>query len=267
MRELLHTETFLEKSKLSEGIKGKTIVLQGMGNVGYWAGKFFQQDGAKIVGIVEYNSAIYNAKGIDIDDVKHYFQRHGSLADYPKATEINISDPTSFLEKPCDLLIPAAIEKQVHKFNADKLNCKVVVEGANGPTTFYGEEILLERGIVVVPDMLINGGGVTVSYFEWLKNLERVAPGRMTKKYQEKTKKSILSTLGYVFPENSPHMKDLSGATEIDIVYSGLEEIMTSAVKEHWGFAVDHNLSFRDACFVKSIKQIYKHYEQSGLLI
>lgn len=101
--------------------------------------------------------------------------------------------------------------------------------------------------------MLINGGGVTVSYFEWLKNLERVAPGRLTKKYEEKTKKRILKTLGYVFPENSPHMKNLQGATEIDLVYSGLEEIMTTAVKEHWEFAVKNNLNFRDACFVKSI--------------
>lgn len=115
--------------------------------------------------------------------------------------------------------------------------------------------------------MLVNAGGVTVSYFEWLKNLERVAPGRLTKKYQEKTKRTILTTLGYVIPENSPLNNNLTGATEIEIVYSGLEEIMTSAVREHWKYAVDHDLNFRDACLVKSIKEIYKHYEQTGLLI
>jgi glutamate dehydrogenase (NAD(P)+) len=164
-------------------------------------------------------------------------------------------------------LIPAAVEKQITKFNADRLRCKIVIEGANGPTTFAGEEILLNKGIIVVPDMLANGGGVTVSYFEWLKNLERVAPGRLTKKYQEKTKRTILHTLGYVFPENSPHNQDLSGATEIEMVYSGLDEIMTEATKEHWQFALDNHLNFRDACFVKSIKQIYKHYEQAGILI
>lgn len=115
--------------------------------------------------------------------------------------------------------------------------------------------------------MLVNGGGVTVSYFEWLKNLEHVSPGRLTKKYEEKTKHRILKTLGYVFPENSPHMKNLEGAREIDIVYSGLEEIMTSAVKEHWNYSIEHNLSFRDACFVKSIKKLYKHFDECGLLI
>ncbi len=115
--------------------------------------------------------------------------------------------------------------------------------------------------------MLINGGGVTVSYFEWLKNLERVAPGRLTKKYQESSKRRILKTLGYVFPENSPLNEELVGASEIDIVYSGLEEIMTTAVREHWDYAIKNDLSFRDACFVKSIKTIYKHFEETGLLI
>jgi len=137
---------------------------------------------------VEHNSAIYNKKGFDVDDVKHYFTKHRTLKGYPKIDEFEEADPLSFIEKECDILIPAAVEKSIHKDNANKLKCKVVVEGANGPTTFYGEEILLRKGVVVVPDLLINAGGVTVSYFEWLKNLDHIAPGRMTKKYQEKTK-------------------------------------------------------------------------------
>jgi len=142
------------------------------------------------------------------------------------------------MEKPCDILVPAAVEKSVHKDNAPLLNCKVVVEGANGPTTFYAEEILLDRGIVCVPDALINGGGVTVSYFEWLKNLDHVNPGRLTKKYEEKSKLKLIEKLGYKIPENSPLRKNLSGASELDIVYSGLEEIMTSATKSNWEYAV-----------------------------
>jgi glutamate dehydrogenase (NAD(P)+) len=120
-RELLHTESFLEKTGLSEGIKNKTFVVQGFGSVGYWASKFFQQDGGKVTGIVEYNSAIYNPRGFDVDDVREYFRRTGTLENYPKATDQNIIDPLSFIEKPCDFLIPAAIEKSVNKFNADKL--------------------------------------------------------------------------------------------------------------------------------------------------
>lgn len=106
---------------MSEGIKGKSFVVQGFGSVGYWASKFFHQDGGKITGIVEYNSAIYNPRGFDIDDVKEYLRRNGTLYNYPKATEQTLSDPQSFLEKPCDVLIPAAIEKSINKFNADNL--------------------------------------------------------------------------------------------------------------------------------------------------
>lgn len=130
-----------------------------------------------------------------------------------------------------------------------------------------GEEILLKRGIIVVPDMLINVGGVTVSYFEWLKNIDHVAPGRLTKKYEEKKKLKMLETLGYIFPQSSPHFKSLAGAKEIDIVYSGLEEIMTTAAKAHWKFSVENNLSFRDACLVRAIQKIYQHYEYAGMMI
>jgi glutamate dehydrogenase (NAD(P)+) len=123
------------------------------------------------------------------------------------------------------------------------------------------EEILLDKGVIVVPDMLANGGGVTCSYFEWLKNLEHVAPGRMTKKYQEKQNMNLLETMGYRVPANSPHMKNLTGAKEIDIVYSALEEIMNTATAENWKHAHENNLCFRDACFGRAIKKIYTHFE------
>jgi glutamate dehydrogenase (NAD(P)+) len=115
--------------------------------------------------------------------------------------------------------------------------------------------------------MLANGGGVTCSYFEWLKNLDHIAPGRMTKKYQEKQNLKIMETMGYKLPKTSPHMKNLAGAREIDIVYSGLEEIMNEATDEHWNYAMENDLNFRDACFGKSIKKIHSHFEQSGLMI
>jgi glutamate dehydrogenase (NAD(P)+) len=144
--------------------------------------------------------------------------------------------------------------------NADRLKCKAVIEAANGPTTFYGEEILLKKGIVCAPDAVMNAGGVTVSYFEWLKNLDHVDPGRLNKRYEEKSKLALLESLGYKFPQQSPHMKALKGASELDIVYSGLEEIMCTAVAEHWHYARDNNLSFRDACLSMAISKIFKHY-------
>lgn len=262
MRELLNTPSFIEKSLLdSEGINGKTFVVQGLGAVGYWASKFFQRDGGKIVGIVEYNSAIYSPQGIDVDAAKMYMQQNGSLIGFPGAVEEESLDPADFMTKECDILMPCAKEKAINMDNVHWLKCKVVLEGANGPTTFYGEEELNKRGIIVVPDMLANGGGVTVSYFEWLKNLEHVTPGRMKKKYQEKQNMKLMEMMGYKIPKKSPHMKNLGGAREIDIVYSGLEEIMTSATKDHWNFAQDQDLMFRDACLVKAIRKVHSHFE------
>merc|ERR1719215_321568 len=132
-------------------------------------------------------------------------------------------------------MIPAAVEKSLHAGNADHVQVKAIFEGANGPTTYKAEQIFQAKGIVCAPDMLVNGGGVTCSYFEWLKNLDHVAPGRLTKKFQDK-------------------ISQLEGADEVDIVYSGLEEIMTSACRENWELAVERNMSFRNACFVNSIE-------------
>jgi glutamate dehydrogenase (NAD(P)+) len=174
-------------------------------------------------------------------------------------------DPLSFIEHLCDILIPAAVERSINKQNADKIKAKVIIEGANGPTTFEAEEILLKKGVVIVPDMLINVGGVTVSYFEWLKNLEHVSPRKLQKKFDERSKRKILSILGCFIPEGSPYQKHLQGASELDIVLSGLEEIMTSSVKENWEYAIANNLNFRDACYVRAIQKLHEHYLTCGV--
>ena len=174
---------------------------------------------------------------MDVDDVKIYMKKYGRLYGYPKAKDEEMIDPMSFIEKPCDILIPAAVETSINKDNADRLKCKIVVEGADGPTTFLAEEILAKKGITVIPDALINIGGATVSYFEWLKNIDHVAPGKLTRKFDEKKKLMMLEAVGFKIPEFTPLYKSLAGAKEIDIVYSGLEETMTQAVKKHWKFA------------------------------
>jgi len=261
-------DSFVKAAKMgTKGLNGKRFVIQGFGAVGYWAAKFIHKDGGIIVGVCEYNSAIYNEGGLDPDDVKREMMANGTLANYRHADEVETSDPAFFMTKPCDILIPAAKEKAINKDNAHQIEAKVILEGANGPTTFMAEEILLAKGCVIVPDMLANGGGVTCSYFEWLKNLEHVAPGRMNKKYQEKQNAKLLSMMGYVIPQNSPHMRKLTGASEIDIVYSGLEEIMNNATSENWSHAYINDLNFRDACFGRAIKKIHTHFEQCGLMI
>jgi len=260
-RELMDTKSFYEKVGLTKGLKDKTFVIQGFGNVGYWAGKYFSEAGSKVTTIIEYNSAIHNPKGLDIEAVKKHMTEKGTLEGFAGATETNVKDPLSFMEKQCDFLIPAATEKSLHKGNADRIKCKVVIEAANGPTTYAAEEIMEKKGIVCCPDLLMNGGGVTVSYFEWLKNLEHVAPGMMTKKYEEKSTMKLLSALGY-----KEHEIDVGeGADEVAIVYSGLEEIMTSAVRENWALSIKKGVNFRDACLGNAINKVYVCYVETGI--
>ena len=190
-------------------------------------------------------------------------ENNGSLRGYPEATEIEEANPLSYLTEEVDYLIPAAVEMSINKNNAHQIKCKAVFEGANGPTTFEGEEILLSKGIVIAPDLLTNGGGVTCSYFEWLKNLEHVSPGKMTKKYEEKSMRKLLDLMGV----ESRDEINIEGASEKDIVYSALDEIMSGAVQDNWNFAVHKDLNFRDACLVNAITKIKSHIEETGITI
>lgn len=263
LRELMKTPSFYNKIGTTGGIKGKTFIVQGFGNVGYWASKFFHGDGGIITTIIEYNSAIHNPDGIDPDHAKAHFQQHGTFEGYKEAKSVELKNPLSYMENfAADFLVPAATEKSIHKGNAPNLKVKAIVEGANGPTTFAAEEILLSKGVVVCPDLLINGGGVTCSYFEWLKNIDHVSPGKLNKKYDEKSQKKLLEMMG--FKGNNENIK---GAEEIDIVYSGLDEIMTSAVKENWELATKKNLAFRDACLINAINKVYNCYKECGITI
>ena len=188
IRELLNTQTFIDKvGDQSLGIKDKTFCIQGFGNVGFWASKFLERDGGKITYIIERDSAIYKSDGVDVQDAKNYLIENGSFVGYGNCDKVETENPLAFMEQKVDYLVPAATEKSVNLKNAEKLQCKAVFEGANGPTTFSAEEILIKRGIVCAPDLLVNGGGVTCSYFEWLKNIDHVAPGMMTKKYEEQS--------------------------------------------------------------------------------
>lgn len=194
IRELLQTQSFIDKVNDPKlGIAGKTFTVQGFGNVGYWAAKFLEKDGGIITCIIERDAAIYNKNGLNVQEVKDYMNaNNGGIKGFPGAEETELNDPLVFLEKEVEYLIPAATEKSIHKENAPRLQCKAIFEGANGPTTFAADEILLKRGIVCSPDLLTNGGGVTCSYFEWLKNIDHVSPGKMTKKFEEQSTRNLL---------------------------------------------------------------------------
>lgn len=183
IRELCNNESMAEKYGYEIGVEDKTFIVQGLGNVGYYASKFLTESGAKLTGVVEWNSSVYNEDGLNLDELVAYRNKHKTLAGFPNAESFsNNEDFNSVITYPCDILIPAAVERTINISNADKLQCKILGEAANGPTTVGGNEILEKRNILVIPDLVLNAGGVTVSYFEWLKNLEHKQLGLLIRR-------------------------------------------------------------------------------------
>ncbi|HEU4827949.1 MAG TPA: Glu/Leu/Phe/Val dehydrogenase [Gemmatimonadales bacterium] len=252
---------------LSTGLEGKRIVIQGLGNVGYNAAKFFQQGGAILVGLAESEGAIANPDGLDIEAVmKHRRERKGIL-DFPGAT--NLARREDALELECDILIPAALERQITEENAPRLRTKMVVEAANGPTTAEADAILRQRGILVIPDAFINAGGVTVSYFEWVKNLGHVRFGRMEKRFDEaaygRLLKAVEGVTGRRFTAEEVE-RLTQGAGEEDLVNSGLEETMIGAyqpIREVW--KRQDGIDMRTAAMIVAIDKVALSYEQLGI--
>lgn len=183
IHEVCNNEALAEKYDFSLGIKDKTFIIQGLGNVGFYASKFLIKSGAKLIGVVEYNSAVYNEDGIDPEELIAFKNKNKTLAGYPNAQSFGVVQ--NFMEvihNKCDILIPAAVERSINLGNAHKLQCKILAEAANGPTTVSANDILEERNILVIPDLILNAGGVTVSYFEWLKNLEHKQLGLLIRR-------------------------------------------------------------------------------------
>eukprot|EP00344_Euplotes_crassus_P011228 CAMPEP_0196994352 /NCGR_PEP_ID=MMETSP1380-20130617/647_1 /TAXON_ID=5936 /ORGANISM="Euplotes crassus, Strain CT5" /LENGTH=493 /DNA_ID=CAMNT_0042409693 /DNA_START=63 /DNA_END=1544 /DNA_ORIENTATION=- len=268
IRELLNRKDFCEKVGLSTGIEGKEFNIQGFGAVGSWAAKFLVKDGGKITTIVEWDCAIHKKDGLDVEDVIQWQTNEGSLKNYPHADKVEIENPAKFLEMECDVLLPCAVEKSIHMNNAPNLQCKIIAEGANGPTTVWGEEICEKKGIINIPDLILNGGGVTVSYFEWLKNLQHVSGGKLTRRWEATSKKDLYK---FIKGQDAPSIVDdtmgfLRGAKEIDLVYSGLEEIMSNAIHTHFDIALEKNTNMRIAGFSNSIKKVAEAYEDAGFL-
>ena len=269
IRELLSHKDDCKKWGLTPGTQGKRIVLQGLGNVGSHTGKICQQEGdMKIIAISEYEGAIYNENGIDITELLKHRKETGSILNFP-GTKI-LPSRESALELDCDILIPAAMENQITSDNADKIKAKIVAEAANGPVSADGEAILLKKGIIIIPDMYLNAGGVTVSYFEWLKNLSHMRFGRMEKRFDQNTYSNLVTAIENTTGKkiNAQEREFLTkGAEEVDLVRSGLEETMINSynqIRETWKKKKSIE-DLRTAAFICALYKISSDYLAMGI--
>lgn len=264
-RECCENTEDMKKLGLSRGIEGKTTIVQGLGNVGFNAAKFFMEGGAVITGIAEFEGGIFNPKGLDVERVFAHRKETGSILNYPGAQNV---PNTELLTYECDILVPAALENQLNDSNAHLIKAKIISEGANGPTTSSAHEILKNRGALIIPDTYINAGGVTVSYFEWLKNLSHVRFGRMEKRHEERAYLKLIKAIEDMSNKTFTleRIKDLSiGADEKELVYSGLEETMITAYNEINEIRQKQNVDLRTAAFISAINKIAVLYQQMGI--
>ncbi len=268
IREVCQDSDDMKDLGLHPGLGDKTFIVQGLGNVGYHAAKFMQEGGATLVGVSEYEGGIYNADGLDVDEVVEHRREHESIFDFPGAE--NIAESAELLEYPCDILIPAALQNQITRENADRIQANIIGEAANGPVTAAAHDILKERGVLLIPDFYLNAGGVTVSYFEWLKNLSHVRYGRMEKRFEESSNQRIVSAFERLTDKQldpARRQEIIEGPAEEDIVNSGLEDTMIQAyqemhtVREYHGKSVD----LRTAAFIVSINKIARSYRELGI--
>ncbi len=272
IRELLEQEKDMQAIGLEPGLEGKSIVIQGLGNVGTHTATICQDEGgAKIIGISEVEGAIYNPDGIDIHKLLKHRKETGTILTFSGAKKkFKKKDRRKVMEFECDILIPAALENQITKDNAKNVKAKIIAEAANGPVTADAEKILLKKGIIVLPDFYLNAGGVTVSYFEWLKNLQHVRFGRMDKRFNERTYKGLVDLVekntGKTITKKQKEFLT-KGGDEIDLVRSGLEETMIASF--HQIRAIQKRKrsvkDLRTAAFVSAIQKMGSDYMQMGI--
>lgn len=268
VREACNYEDDMKAIGLTPGIKDKSVIIQGLGNVGYHAAKYFYEGGAKIIGIAEYEGAIHNPAGLDVEAVVAHRKATGSILNFPGAT--NIENSAEALELECDILIPAALESVIHAGNADRIKAKIIGEAANGPLTPDADVILNKKGILVIPDMYLNAGGVTVSYFEWLKNLSHVRYGRLEKRFSENMYAEIVNIMETLTGKRVSELERkimLHGPDEVDLIYSGLEDTMIGSYQEIR--EVYKNTEgvedMRTAAFIVAINKVGVAYEELGI--
>ena len=274
LREFFRHPDDVARANMSGKLDGKRVVVQGLGNVGYHAAKFLsEEDGALVTGIIERDGALFDPAGLDVERVRDWLVKHGGLTGYPDAN--STADGSAVLESDCDILIPAAFEGVINLSNAHKIQAKLIIEAANGPITAGADEILNARGTIIIPDLYANAGGVTVSYFEWVKNLSHIRFGRMQRRQEEARHELVVDELDRLDTamgdtwslSPSFRTKYLRGADELELVRSGLDDTMRVAyqsMREVWhGRADVHDL--RTAAFIVAVDRVAKSYKAKGL--
>ena len=267
-------EQGLRKAGLSGSLSGKRVIVQGLGNVGYHAAKFLsEEDGCRITAIIERDGAITDPDGLDVEGVHQWIAQHGTITGYPDA-QVD-PDGAAHLEADCDILIPAALEGVINMGNAERIRAPLIVEAANGPVTAGADAVLRKKGAVIIPDMYANAGGVTVSYFEWVKNLSHIRFGRMQRRQEEARHQLVVDELERLSADEqlgwtlSPDFKQkyLRGAGELELVRSGLDDTMSGAylsMAEVWHGRDDVD-DLRTAAYLVSIGKVAGSYRAKGL--
>ncbi len=272
LQEFFRHPADLDVAHLEGTLMGQRVVVQGLGNVGYHAAKFLQQeDGCRITGLAEFNGGLFDETGIDVDAARNYFAEHRTFEGYPKG--LFIQNSAALLEAECDILIPAAMEGVINLSNADRIRAPLVVEAANGPVTAGADERLRERGIIVLPDLYVNAGGVTVSYFEWVKNLSHIRFGRMQRRGEETRHRRLIEEI-----ERSTGMQMadefkqfyIDGSDELSLVRSGLDDTMRvtyEAMREKWHELRknDSGMDLRTSAYMIAVQRVASSYRSLGL--
>ncbi len=268
IREAVNHAEDMKQLGLTPGIKGKKVIVQGIGNVGYYSAKFLLEAGAIIVGVSEHDGGVYHKDGIDLEALMKFKRENNTILNYPDAQ--TIKHRMEVLEMDCDILVPAALENQITKENANRIKARIIAEGANGPVTREAEEILAQKNVLIIPDLFLNAGGVTVSYFEWLKNLSHVRFGRMEKRFQEMSTHQLVDAVERITGKALDQREKkalVHGADEIDYVRSGLEETMIFAYNEVREIMKQNSkiTDLRTAAFVSGINKLGVSYQALGI--
>lgn len=266
VREACRFEADMRRRDLSTGLEDKTVIVQGLGNVGSYAARFLQEGGATVVGVSEIEGALYDEDGLDVDALLEHRAQTGSIRGFQGGQFTERS--AEALEWECDVLIPAALEGVITEANAPRIKAKIIGEAANGPVTNAADKILREKNVMILPDVYLNAGGVTVSYFEWLRNLSHVRFGRMSKRFEKRSAERILKSVEELTGDRFPQhvFEDVAtGASEEDLVNSGLEETMVHAYQEIRNIADREAVDLRTAAFINAIEKIGEAYGELGI--